>query len=172
MIQLIRWPSLAGNRTHWTNESTLKLWVDKIVNTEHKKRCEERGLDPGIAKSIVNIDCYPVHISREFRAWMKRKYKMHLLVYVPLKCTSKAQFADVVLNNPFKNYYSRSHTMYLMNKVKEHQANNEELSTFNFNMLVTAVSAPALQWLEGYDKLGELDHQPGLRNWLYQVLEI
>ena len=95
---------------------------------------------------------------------MKRKYSMLLLVYVPPKCTSKAQLADVVLNKPFKKYYSRSHTVYLMHQVKEHLENNEELSTFNSNMLVTAVAAPALQWLvEGYDKLGKLDHQPGLR---------
>ena len=89
---------------------------------------------------------------------------MLLLVYVPPKCTLKAQFAGVVLNKPFKNYYSRSHTVYLMQQVKEHLADNQELSTFNFNMLITAVAAPALQWLvEGCDMLGKLDHQPGLR---------
>ena len=84
-------------------------------------------------------------------------------MYVPPKCASKAQCADVVLNKPFKNYYSRSHTMFLMNKVKEHLANDQQLSTFNFKLLATAVAAPALQWLvEAYDKLGELDHRPGL----------
>ena len=91
-----------------------------------------------------------------------REPLMILLMYVPPKCTSKVHLADVFLNKPFKNYYSRSNTVFLMNQVKEHLANNEQLSTFNFNMLITAMAAPALQWLvEGYDKLCELDHQPG-----------
>ena len=142
----------------------MRLWVDKIVWEEHKRIWEERGCDPAISKGIVNIDCYPVHISKEFRAWMKRKYSMLLLVYVPPKCTSKAQFADVVLNKPFKNYYSRSHTMFLMQQVKDHLASHEDLRTFNFSLLTSSVAAPALQWLvEGYDKLGKLDHTAGLR---------
>ena len=159
----MQWPSLAGNKTQWTNESTLRLWVDKIVWEEHKARCEERGCDPMLAKSIVNIDCYPVHISKEFRAWMKAKYSMLCLVYVPPKCTLKAQFADVVLNKPFKNYYSREHSLYLMNQMKEHRAQGGSVATFSFSLLVTAVAAPALGWLvKGYDKLGELDHTAGL----------
>ena len=83
---------------------------------------------------------------------------------MPPKCTSKVQFADVVLNKPFKNYYSRSHTMFLMQLVKDHLESRERLASFNFNLLTTSVAAPALQWLvEGYDKLGQLDHTAGLR---------
>ena len=58
----------------------MRLWVDKIVWEEHKARCEERGCDSAVSKSIVNIDCYPVHISKDFRAWLKRKYSMLLLM--------------------------------------------------------------------------------------------
>ena len=76
MVQLIRWRSLAENKTHWTNESTLRLWVDKIVWPEHKTRCEERGCNPAVSKGIVSIDCYPVHISKELRPWMKEKQSM------------------------------------------------------------------------------------------------
>ena len=83
----------------------MRPWVDKIVYPEHEARCQESGLDPAVAKGIVNIDCYPEHISKEFRAWMKAKYSILCLVYVPPKCTSKAQIVDVMLNKPFKNYY-------------------------------------------------------------------
>jgi hypothetical protein len=114
--------TVAGNKTHWTNESTLRLWVDAIVWPAHQKDCEECGADPDLAKTIVNIDCYPVHISKSFQAWLKHKYSQLCMVNVLPKCTSKAQFADVVLNKPFKNYYSRAHTLFLMRKVKEHLA--------------------------------------------------
>jgi hypothetical protein len=124
----------AGNKTHWTNESTLRLWVDGIVWPVHKKDCEKRGADPAIAKSIINIDCYPVHISKSLRAWLKNKYSQFCLVYVPPKCTPKAQFADVVLNKPFKNYYSHAHSLFLMRQVKDHLARNKELATFNFSL--------------------------------------
>jgi hypothetical protein len=46
---------------------------------------------------------------------------------MPPKCTSKVQFAGVVLNKPAKNYYSRLHTLFLMRTVKEHLASNEDL---------------------------------------------
>jgi hypothetical protein len=162
---MLRYALLAGNKTHWTNESTLRLWVDEIIYPAHKEDCESRGLNPATAKSIINIDCYPVHISKSFRAWLKSKYSQLCLVYVPPKCTSKAQFADVVLNKPFKNYYSRAHTSYLITQVKEHIASGESLASFSFNLLATAVSGPALQWLvQGYSKLGQLDHTPGLRD--------
>jgi hypothetical protein len=155
---------LAGNKTHWTNESTLRLWVDEIVWPAHKKDCKKRGADPAVAKSIINIDCYPVHISKSFRTWLKNRYIQFCLVYVPPNCTSKVQFADVVLNKPFKNYYARAHTMFLMHQVKEHLESNEGLSGFNFSLLATAVAAPALKWLvQGYDKLGKLDHTARLR---------
>ena len=50
----------------------------------------------------------------------------------------RRQFADVVLNTPFKNHFSRAHTVFLMYQVKEHLSKNEELATFNINLLATA----------------------------------
>jgi hypothetical protein len=138
--------------------------VDEIIYPAHKEDCEARGINPTTAKSIINIDCYPVHISKTFRAWLKNKYSQFCLVYVPPKCTAKAQFADVVLNKPFKNYYSFAHTKYLITQVKQHITSGESLASFSFNLLATAVAGPALQWLvQAYSKLSELDHKRGLR---------
>jgi hypothetical protein len=44
-----------------------------------------------------------VHISDEFRGFMKENFPHILLLFVPANCTSKLQVMDVVFQRPFKH---------------------------------------------------------------------
>ena len=146
------------------NESAQRLWVHDVLWHKHVRACEQAGDDPHTAKSIVNIDCYSGHISKAFRQWFKLKYPTRRLVYVPPKCTARAQFADVVLNKPFKNYVSRQHTMHMMKRVQEQLAAGLELKDLRFEPLATEAAGPALKWMtQGYHQLAELSHEKGLK---------
>jgi len=49
------------------------------------------------------IDCWSVHISTEFRGFMKENSPNILLLFVPANYTSKLQVMDVVFQWPFKH---------------------------------------------------------------------
>ncbi len=46
-----------------------------------------------------------MHISEEFRGWLKENHPLLHLVFVPANFTSKLQVADVVLQRPFKHRF-------------------------------------------------------------------
>jgi hypothetical protein len=155
---------VAGHKTHWTNESTLHLWIDEIVMPAHNKDCEQHRQGPKIASSIVNIACYPVHISKAFQACIKEKHPNLHLISIRTKSTSIAQPADVFLNKPFKNYYSQLHTLHMMQHAKNHLAEHDDLTQFNLSELASALSGPAFKWIaQSYSKLAKLEHKPGLQ---------
>jgi hypothetical protein len=146
----------AGNKKHWTNLSTLKLWISQIVFPSHKACCERDGLNPLTAKSIVHIDAYPVHLSDAFRRFMKTQYPQLLLVYVPANCTSVMQVADVVLNRPLKSDYTNRHMLFLVGECGKQMmdAVGEQEVKIKFSAAVSSCAAHSLSWLiASYAKL-------------------
>jgi hypothetical protein len=142
--------------------------VDKIVYPQHERACKRVKADPKTAKGILNPGCYPVLISQSFREWFKKKYPQLRSVFVPPRCTSKAQLADVVLNKPFKNYISREYIMHLGKEVDAQLEVGTELKDIKFKELATAAAGPALRWIvKGYEMLGSLDHKKGLSTIAY-----
>lgn len=142
----------------------MQLWMIKVVWPAFVRACKKYGRDENRQVAILNIDVYPVHTSEAFITWMRQKYPRFRLIFVPAKCTSKAQFADVVLNKPLKNYVMRNFTLHMVEKVKAEKAVGKSLAEINFQSVGTQVSNNAMRWLlDGYKKLGEIDHQPGLQ---------
>jgi hypothetical protein len=52
---------------HWMKASTRRLWVSSIVWPHDQRVCVDAGLDPEVAKGILHIDAYLLHIAEEFR---------------------------------------------------------------------------------------------------------
>jgi hypothetical protein len=102
-----------GDDNHWMKLPSLKLWVARVVWPKHQRECSAKGLDPQIAKGIIHIDAYPVHISADFIKWVKDTYPMLLLISVPCNFTSKTQIADVALNRHLKAAYVAAHMAHL-----------------------------------------------------------
>ena len=72
-----------------------------ILRPYVQRTIEDLGLPPG-QKALVLLDCWPVHISKAFRAWCAEDFRELLLLYVPPNTTSKLQPQDKFYNRPFK----------------------------------------------------------------------
>jgi hypothetical protein len=93
---------LTSTNNHWSNLQTCKEFVIHILEPHKQKQANEMGLDKD-EKLIWLLDCWNVHISKNFTSWMKEKYLQILLIFVPANCTSVLQLADVIIQRLFKH---------------------------------------------------------------------
>ncbi|KAJ6449833.1 hypothetical protein C8R47DRAFT_929381, partial [Mycena vitilis] len=77
-------PSKTG--TYWSNHDTMHHLADNIIAPYFESKKKELGLPPS-QYSIWKIDCWSVHKSKEFLAWMKKHHPFIIIVFVPGGCT-------------------------------------------------------------------------------------
>lgn len=110
-----------------------------------------------------------MHLARDFRQWLHTRFNgMILLVYVPVNCTSVLQFADVVLNRPLKNAFTKKHKGFLTEEHRCKIASGTQPSDVAFSQVVSKAAGNALQWLiSAYSGLQDLDLAAGLEKLRY-----
>lgn len=59
--------------------------MEKVYVPYRDKVVMEEGL-PADQKSILYLDCYPVHLSEDFRMYMREHHPNVFFVYVPAGC--------------------------------------------------------------------------------------
>jgi hypothetical protein len=105
--------NLSYSSNHWSTLQTCKEFVDKILSSYRIAQIEELNL-PTNQEMIWLIDCWSVHISKEFRAWIKKNYPQIHLLFIPANCTSVHQPADVILQRPFKHAFRQEFNKFTM----------------------------------------------------------
>jgi len=98
---------LTNSKNHWSNQTTMKRFVEKVLDPWRIEKCKELGLDSSKQKMVWLIDCWKVHTSEEFRNWLKENHPLVHYLYVATNCTSKLQPTDVVLQRPFKHGFRK-----------------------------------------------------------------
>lgn len=88
-------------KTYWSNQRTMRSFVDDIIAPYFERRKKELGL-PDTQKSIWLIDVWSVHRSEEFRNWMKNTHPTIIVLFVPGGCTGVFQPCDVGMQRIFK----------------------------------------------------------------------
>ncbi|KAJ7035960.1 hypothetical protein C8F04DRAFT_879855, partial [Mycena alexandri] len=76
----------SGTSTYWSNHETMHVLVDDIIAPYF----ESTKVELGLLKSQVSIwliDCWSVHKSKDFLAWMKKHHKNIIVLFVPGGCT-------------------------------------------------------------------------------------
>ena len=114
------------------------------------------------------IDCWSVHISKEFREWMKNHHpKIHIL-YILANCTSIYQPADVIIQRPFKHAFRQAFNKYTMEAItKQLKAGDDVHMDFKISKLKshicewlyvawTNVSSRIAMVLKGWEQTGLL----------------
>lgn len=91
-----------ATENHWSNLLEQKNYVRLILVPYFRAKIEELQLSDS-QKALYIIDCWPVHISADFRHWMKTEYPWILVLYVPPSCTGKLQPQDKFYQKPFKH---------------------------------------------------------------------
>jgi hypothetical protein len=85
--------------------------VEKILQPYRLKKLLELNLDED-SKLIWLLDCWNIHMSREFIDWIKEVHPTILLIFIPTNCTSVYQPADVILQRLFKHGFHQQFDNY------------------------------------------------------------
>jgi hypothetical protein len=91
----------SGTATYWSNHKIMHLLVDDIIAPYFKDMKKELGL-PSSQVSIWLINCWSVHRSKEFRAWMQKNHLNIIVLYIPGSCTGVWQPLDVSVQHLLK----------------------------------------------------------------------
>jgi hypothetical protein len=86
----------------------MQLYINEIVAPYFDGQKKALGL-PASQKSMVKLDVWSVHRSKEFRTWMKNEHPTIILDYVPGGCTGLFQPCDVGIQRLFKHSLKRSY---------------------------------------------------------------
>ncbi|KAG6823766.1 hypothetical protein H0H92_009110, partial [Tricholoma furcatifolium] len=94
--------------TYWSNQQTMRNFVNNILAPYFDDVKREKGLPP-TQKAMWTIDVWSVHRSVEFITWMKENHSSIILDFVPGNCTGVAQPCDVGIQRPLKLSTKRSY---------------------------------------------------------------
>ncbi|KAE9391638.1 hypothetical protein BT96DRAFT_742201, partial [Gymnopus androsaceus JB14] len=74
--------------TYWSTIETMKSLVNKVIAPYFDSKKAELGIrKPEDQSSIWKIDCWSIHKSKEFLAWMKATHPNIIVIFVPGNCT-------------------------------------------------------------------------------------
>jgi hypothetical protein len=91
----------SGTKTYWSNQETMKAFVNDILTPYFKKKKVELSLLSS-QKSLWQIDVWSIHRLEEFWGWMGKNYPNIVIDYVPGGCTGVHQPYDVGIQRPLK----------------------------------------------------------------------
>jgi len=144
------------SENHWSNQTTMKEYVEKVI-LPYAETCIERYHLDADANIILVLDVWAVHKSEEFRLYMRKHPRIHL-VYIPPNCTSKLQVADVVLQRPFKHIITQRFNQWAGANIAEQIADGKIVG-LNDALKMSNIKPLALQWcLESWKELKERKH--------------
>ncbi|EFJ51415.1 hypothetical protein VOLCADRAFT_87679 [Volvox carteri f. nagariensis] len=103
---------------HWANKTTMRAWVARVLQPYMERIKRELQL-PADHPWLLIIDCWGVHLTEEFQAFVKAQCPGAYIKYVPANCTSIALPCDVGINKPFKDALHRSATMKVIDTVRK-----------------------------------------------------
>ena len=84
MCEDIGW-HLTYSINHWSNLTTCKQFVEQFLQPYRRKQMQEMGLDEE-TKLIWLLECWSVHISKDFISWLKISHPNILLIFVLTNC--------------------------------------------------------------------------------------
>jgi hypothetical protein len=94
---------LTHSENHWSSDETMEQYFKFIILPYIEDVLKQKNLSSSTSKAIVMLDCWSKHVKQDFRDMVRRVSQGRiLLVYIPPRCTSKLQVADVALNYSFK----------------------------------------------------------------------
>ncbi|KAG8692274.1 hypothetical protein FRC09_011339 [Ceratobasidium sp. 395] len=91
----------SNTSTYWSTFDTMCHWVSEILAPYFRSQIELNNL-PDDQQCLCQLDCWTVHRSAQFRAWMRKNYPWIILDYVPGGCTGLFQACDVGIQRVLK----------------------------------------------------------------------
>ena len=126
----------------------------------------ERGLDPAEQCWVFIIDCYSVHISREFLEWARFTYPNMFLLYIFAGCTAWLQPLDISFNGVFKSILRQQASLRLCQYMQDQlQLNGGDPSKVTLDLTLTFLKPLFCHWLSNAHSLMAERHSVIKRGW-------
>jgi hypothetical protein len=129
---------------HWSTQATMQRWITNVLLPHTERMIDMHKLDAN-AHILLQLDCWAVHKSAEFRSWLEKEHPRIHLVFVPANCTSKLQLADVALQRPFKSSIRQSFNSWAAAAVAE-QIQRGEITGIAAQLGMAVLKPLVLQW--------------------------
>ena len=131
---------------HWSNQETMRLWVTEVL-LPHADRCRLQHNLPENPHMVLVLDVWSVHISEEFRSWLKENHPHIHLVFVPplANCTSELQVADVILQKSFKAGIRKEFNKWAAELITE-QIRSKQLVGLASHLKMSEIKPLVLDW--------------------------
>jgi len=141
---------------------TYQQFVHSILQPYRERVAQRLSLEKD-AKMIWLLNCWSVHKSQEFVAWIKEKHPQILLIFVPANCTSVYQPVDVIFQRPFKHGFRQEFDDYTTNSIDK-QLEEKESQDVKLDFKMSTFKSLLCGWLL---KAWQHVNQPAmiLRGW-------
>ena len=152
-------------KSHWCTLNSLKMLVHALAAHAVLKMVE-RGLDPAEQCWVFIIDCYSVHISREFLEWARFTYPNMFLLYIFAGCTAWLQPLDISFNGVFKSILRQGASLWLCRYMQDQlQLNGGDPSKVTLDLTLTFLKPLFCHWLSNAQSLMAERHSVIKRGW-------
>ena len=92
------------------------------------------------------LDCWTVHNSKEFVAWIKEKHPNIFLIFISANCTSIYQPANVILQWPFKRGFRKEFDIYTTTMIDK-QLETKEAKDIMLDFCMSTLKPLLCSWL-------------------------
>ena len=120
--------------------------VNGVIPYITRKVKEKKITNPHV---ILNLDCWKVHISKEFLAWMKQYYPFIHIVFVPAGCTGKFQVCDLVVQKKLKDVVCKQAQGYIASEVLQQlKTRKSEDQQIRVAVQLSVIKPKLVQWVK------------------------
>ena len=133
---------LAHSANHWSSQESMQQYVKEVIIPYAERKIQEFQLHSD-AHILLVLDVWAVHKSQEFRKFLHDNHSRIHLVFVPARCTSKLQVADVALQRPFKNHIKNQFEDWAASVIREQIRKNE---TIHLDLSMATLKPLVVKW--------------------------
>ncbi|KAG9121183.1 hypothetical protein FRC07_002967 [Ceratobasidium sp. 392] len=147
----------SGLGTYWSTQATMQRFVSEILAPYFRAQISRHGL-PRTQRCILQVDCWSVHRSAEFRNWMSAQYPWITILYVPGGCTGLFQACDVGLQRMLKLAIRQaSHNDVVAETVRALESGTSPEDVVNDQSRQTLRNRSVNWILQGYNAINDQD---------------
>ena len=150
--------------THWCTFSSFCCLINGLA-AHAESEMAKMGLDVSTQFWIVVIDCYAVHISKQFITWAKETHPGMILLYISPGCTAWLQPLDISFNGPFKRILRNECAMWLASEMQEQIKVVGDPTKVQLNVKMSYLKPRFVNWVANALKKMGMEKETIMRGW-------
>ena len=129
---------------HWSNETSMIQYLQKIVIPFLKSKREELGL-PASQPALAIFDLFKGQQTNHFKELLRSNNIRY--VVVPANCTDKLQPMDLAINKPLKDAMKRKFQTWLSKEMQQQLSSNISVNNVKIDFRMSIIKPKSASWL-------------------------